>query len=582
MAKTEVRAYCSPTCVLLAFNWEDGTKHPDFLGFAIQRDPGYGKDGKPQFLFNKIDFVPLTKASKPKGSDKAPIQKFNWWDGGLKTADRGRKFTYTVTPVLGTGAKDLKLQKASAGSVKVTIPPIEDHGIATYFNRAVVSAQSFTALKNGGASLEKQMDWLANGLDGSVKDVLTGADAFQCAIYHLTDQRWVLPAFKQFKGSASIVYFDRTNADPKRADHASQGGLKFLGKKAKLTTHKRTKISALMHDKFIIPSKGGKERGVLMGSTNFTPEAFTVQANLLHIFASPQMARAYAARHALLAPDPDMKATTKHTGWTKITDIPDSKVRLIFCPEPGKQRVFLDTVVDAVKHAKSSVLFCMFTATDPALLPAIFAAGDSGKLIYGMINSIPDPDAKPAKPKKGKAKGPTPAHQVAVTLYNRSRHERDTLSYDYFDPATAPAGFLPEFRTINVSKFSGGKGPPVAVHIHHKFIVIDGDTPNPTIYTGSANFSSNSENRNDENVLEITGNTRLAQAYVAEFMRIYGHYRARALWAQDHPHPKGKVTSKKTAGPKHDPIIIKTMRDAWAKSAYTNGTAAFRARTRLL
>ena len=132
MAKTEVRAYCSPTCVLLAFNWEDGTKHADFLGFAIQRDPGYGKDGKPQFLFNKIDFVPLTKASKPKGSDKAPIQKFNWWDGGLKTADRGRKFTYTVTPVLGTGAKDLKLQKAAAGSVKVTIPPIEDHGIATY------------------------------------------------------------------------------------------------------------------------------------------------------------------------------------------------------------------------------------------------------------------------------------------------------------------------------------------------------------------------------------------------------------------------------------------------------------------
>ena len=252
------------------------------------------------------------------------------------------------------------------------------------------------------------------------------------------------------------------------------------------------------------------------------------------------MARAYAARHALLAPDPDMKATTKHTGWTKITDVPDSKVRLIFCPEPGKQRVFLDTVVDAVKHAKSSVLFCMFTATDPALLPAIFAAGDSGKLIYGMINSIPDPDAKPAKPKKGKAKGPTPAHQVAVTLYNRSRHERDTLSYDYFDPATAPAGFLPEFRTINVSKFSGGKGPPVAVHIHHKFIVIDGDTPNPTIYTGSANFSSNSENRNDENVLEIKGNTRLAQAYVAEFMRIYGHYRARALWAQDHPHREGQ------------------------------------------
>jgi hypothetical protein len=178
MAKTEVRAYCSPTCVLLAFNWEDGTRHPDFLGFAIERDPGYGKDGKPKFLFNKIDFVPITSASKPKGSDKAPIQKFNWWDGGLKTADRGKKFTYTVTPVLGTGATDLKLQKLAAGSIRITIPPVQDHGIATYFNRAVVSSQSFTALKKSGAKLEKQMDWLANGLDASVKDVLADADGF--------------------------------------------------------------------------------------------------------------------------------------------------------------------------------------------------------------------------------------------------------------------------------------------------------------------------------------------------------------------------------------------------------------------
>jgi hypothetical protein len=79
MAKVTIKFYASPTCVLLAFDWADGPEHPDFLGFAIQHDPGYGADKKPQFLFNKLDFVPLAKDAKPKPSSQAPFQKFNWW-----------------------------------------------------------------------------------------------------------------------------------------------------------------------------------------------------------------------------------------------------------------------------------------------------------------------------------------------------------------------------------------------------------------------------------------------------------------------------------------------------------------------
>lgn len=32
-----VKAYASPSGVLLAFDWKDGAGHPNFLGFAIQR-----------------------------------------------------------------------------------------------------------------------------------------------------------------------------------------------------------------------------------------------------------------------------------------------------------------------------------------------------------------------------------------------------------------------------------------------------------------------------------------------------------------------------------------------------------------
>jgi hypothetical protein len=93
MTKATVKVYASPGCVLLTFDWADGENHPDFLGFAIERNPGYSRNGASDFLFNKLDFVPpKDQAAKPKPSNKAPFQKFNWWDGGINPADRGKVF----------------------------------------------------------------------------------------------------------------------------------------------------------------------------------------------------------------------------------------------------------------------------------------------------------------------------------------------------------------------------------------------------------------------------------------------------------------------------------------------------------
>src|SRR5262245_37985759 len=108
--RVAVRAYASPTVILLAFDWPAGAKHPDFLGFAIRRSPGFVPGEKDAYLLNKISFVPPQQGSQPTPSNLAPIQKFLWWDSGIATAQRGKKLTYTVTPVLGTGATDLRPQ----------------------------------------------------------------------------------------------------------------------------------------------------------------------------------------------------------------------------------------------------------------------------------------------------------------------------------------------------------------------------------------------------------------------------------------------------------------------------------------
>jgi hypothetical protein len=38
-----VRSFTSPTLVLLSSDWPDGDAKADFLGFAIERTPGFGR-----------------------------------------------------------------------------------------------------------------------------------------------------------------------------------------------------------------------------------------------------------------------------------------------------------------------------------------------------------------------------------------------------------------------------------------------------------------------------------------------------------------------------------------------------------
>lgn len=561
--KVRVRAYASPGCVLLAFDWPDGGQYEDFLGFAIQRTPGYGSGKASDWLTNKLDFLPLAPDAKPKPSNQAPFQKFRWWDGGIDDDDRGRTFRYRVIPVRGSGPDDLSLVKAAAGAVSVTIPQHREGAIATYFNRAVVSSQSFARLVQRGTSLEQQMDWLAGGIEQAFPATLDGADAFQCAIYHLTDRRWILPALRDFAGTGKILYHEDNK------DQDSRNALAAVPLGAHIDARPRFKGS-LMHNKFLVRQVNGRSEAVLMGSANFTPEGLTTQANLFHIIHSPQLAAAYAERADALLQDPEKRELTAKAHWQEIDDVPGTAIRLIFAPEAKERREALDTLIQAVNQARSSVLFCAYSPTDADLLQAILAAGDNGKILHGMLNTIP-------KPKEGAA-------EIAVRLYHRSRKDKKVLKYGYFGKDDAPRGFLPELYTLDVSRYAAGKAPderPWTVQIHHKFILIDGDTDRPTLYTGSANFSRNSTYNNDENLLEIKGNQRLAEVYVAEFMRLYEHFRARAIWDMAHPQGSENDFQAEAHTPAY-PLVLKRRRADWDKKAYVEGTPAFLSRTHLL
>ena len=66
-------------------------------------------------------------------------------------------------------------------------------------------------------------------------------------------------------------------------------------------------------------------------------------------------------------------------------------------------------------------------------------------------------------------------------------------------------------------------------YIHSKFLLRDPLGADPIVVTGSANFSDASTNSNDENMIIIRGNTRVADIYFTEFNRLFNHYYFRSV-----------------------------------------------------
>ncbi len=75
-----------------------------------------------------------------------------------------------------------------------------------------------------------------------------------------------------------------------------------------------------------------------------------------------------------------------------------------------------------------------------------------------------------------------------------------------------------------------------------RFFIIDLLADSPIVVTGSANFSANSIQNNDENSILIKGEPRVADIYLTEFDRLFVHFWPRYLRTLQ---PKG---NKKTEG----------------------------------
>lgn len=590
MAKVRVKAYTSPTLVLLAFDWPPAAGYADFLGFAVQRTPGF-RGAAQSWLTNRLGFdgVPADGGFLP--SNAAPIQKFLWWDAQIDTADRGGAFRYAVWPVRGAPGA-LNLVESARREIAVALPNFVQDGIGTWFNRAVVSSQAFARLlrdmglgptdKPSEAQERALRAWLANGLEEVVPDFLATPRPVAGAIYHLQDRFWVIPALAARAAPTDMVYDARpvreggeTRPSP---NQAVVDGL--AGQNARLKFFPRTK-TAIMHNKILVEAADGAGAGagaarVLCGSANFTSAGLSSQANLMHVFESAELAALFRERVTALQADPAKAATAAGARWSDPVTVGRARVQACFAPEkkagtaapPGTGRVAMQPIIDAIRAAKSSVVFCLFSPTDAELRDECFAAGDRGLMMFGLVNRI-TPQTIPASGTDGLAADKL----AAVEIFHRSRDKKDVVGAANFAAADLPAGFLGELKTFPGTP-AGGAIPPVIVH--HKFVVIDAEGTDPVVFSGSANMSNNAQYNNDENLLQIRSSKALAATYLAEFMRLYEQYRARADWID-----RGVAASGAGVGAPPAPRTgFRLAADAsWARKHFAPGTPESRART---
>eukprot|EP00985_Skeletonema_marinoi_P020029 scaffold11711_cov77-Skeletonema_marinoi.AAC.1 len=107
--------------------------------------------------------------------------------------------------------------------------------------------------------------------------------------------------------------------------------------------------------------------------------------------------------------------------------------------------------------------------------------------------------------------------------------------------------------------------------VHTKFMMIDVLTDNPTIITGSANFSIASTEQNDENMLVIQGDTAVADVYFTEFMRLFDHFYSRDK--------RNESLAKGSKSPRAWIDVVED--DSWMKPCFDPSHQLFRERVLL-
>ncbi|ASW08515.1 phospholipase D-like domain-containing protein [Rhizobium sp. 11515TR] len=524
----KVRAITGTRSILLAFDADAQTRN-GLRGFSIRRTETLVKsDGQTvttvkwlqsSKVFKSVDPKPKEKVDgkfKIFRTDKHPIQKFFWSDYGTEP---GTEYEYEILPAYGP-VSNLQHDQSRRIALKIRTENEDDGKHGVWFNRGAIASQHYAReFGNVPPTDAETLDvnniktsWLSRGLLEACLRYIKAAQKGE----------WLHACLYEFTYPVIIDAFDdalKRGVKVRIIYHATGENRDAIGSKLSgagvLTERTRPNIP---HNKFIIhSSKSGSPLAVWTGSTNITMSGFLGQSNLGHLFHNSQLAERYKEYWDLLSSNPTGGPVKKGTGT--ISPQPEEFVNPgsltpIFCARDDLAMLFW--YANRIVDARDLTMFTVAFTVSPLLIPVLAQKRDCLRML--VMESRPPPDLIAAFNKDGR-------DPMLTTSYGAVLGKKKIS-------VTQPDGSK-KTQTIDIENFPLGEWFWREEHtrkegniffIHTKYLMIDPLSDDPLICTGSANFSSNSLQDNDENMVLIRGDTRVADIYLTEFLRLHEHF----------------------------------------------------------
>lgn len=508
-----LRTIAGTYVVVLAWDFVDGQegRREGLLGFAVQREQ-LGADG------SVVERYWMTGIKRFKDKDRGlapgtpvstadhPFQGFQWAD---YTAETGQRYRYRVVPAYGA-VKRIELDEEAAVAVEIPtereylLDPTsandqECHDV--YFNRGVIGSQAYARRfgnrkPKADSPTSPEMVWLSRGLfEALIRFIGLAEDhrfALRAALYEFHYQPVANVFAKAIEAGADvkIVYDAHSGYKAENEAVIHEAGLDQHG-----AVISRTVSDGIRHNKFIVLLKDDQPIAVWTGSTNISDGGIFGHSNVGHIVWSATIAESYHEYWKLLAANlTPGKLRPKNQALSPLPagpPAPNSITPVFSARDAVDSSETLDWYADRMAEAEQIVCFTVAFNIDKVFQKVI--ARDNDVLRY----IVKDDDLGDGE------------------IIGRDR-----------DVLFAAGGYLGEGALAN---FLAERTNPLNSndYIHDKFMLVDPLGNDPLVVTGSANFSQPSQRRNDENMLVIRGDTRVADIYFGEFMRIFDHHYAR-------------------------------------------------------
>jgi phosphatidylserine/phosphatidylglycerophosphate/cardiolipin synthase-like enzyme len=519
------------------------------LGFSVERfDKKAGERyTMPGFkVFRSI--IPNPTKDLVVSTHDHPVQSLSWDDF---TAKPDRVYEYTFQPVRG---KPKNLDRSGAAiTIAIRTEPLyttDDHDV--FFNRGVASSQAYEERFHNlppdkqptAAKKVEALQWLTRDLDDAILKFIDHAganDSLICAFYefHYPPVVKALAEARKRVRRLQIIIDAKVNefVDKAGKKHKSfprtenLAAIQDAGIPDTCIIRRDANPNDIQHNKFMVLLKGAAEKPteVWSGSTNISLGGFSGQTNVGHWVRDEGVAAQFAAYWNLLAQNPGSKKSDDKTQAAKkrkayrdsveaLLAVPTTRAAIaagttaIFSPRSGDE--VLNLYVDLVDNADAVSCITLAFGVNDTFKTQLKDNTPQSHITFLLLEKKDQKSKKSTKP--------FVAINASNNVYKAWGSFIRTAVYQWARETNARALQL----NTHVS------------YIHSKFLLHDPLGDDPIVVTGSANFSDASTNSNDENMIVIRGNPRVADIYFTEFNRLFNHYYYRSVTEdrEDHHH----------------------------------------------